>query len=510
MDLYTLKRHTEELKEFLINKPVIIRTAAGNGRALNIYIHSNSGVFVLILNLDLPYQGMRLAKASSDIEKSRSIIRTFNRLITNGRILSVSMPCSDRIIKFHIGVLDPYLGKKSDYYIICEFTGRVSDIFLCDKDHKILDRLSRTSNNSIGDEYQLPEQISGVPSIIEKEAENRGITVDELISEKFSKAYIYLKDGKLKAISRFELTYLAKQADFICNSVNEAANLAEEKLALPSRLTLLKERALVSIKSDLKQKQKLLKEQLELKVKYENAEELQNIGNLLVSNIYRIKAGSKSIELQNWNTGNYITVELDPAKTPAANAQRFFIRYKKAKRGIFEVNKRIEELNSSIKWLEEQIWLAENASEENDLIIESLYTEKKFKNKPKQNKLDERNKIKAVKPDFETETACYYVGRSAKQNDFLTFHVAKNNDYWFHANDVPGAHVIMKLKSALVSDGDLYQGALLAAKQSFAKNSSKVSVDYTKIMYVKRIPNGGMGQVNYTNQKTLIVSLNKA
>lgn len=509
MDLYTLKRHTEELKELLSCKPVIIRTSAGTGRTLNLHLLSKSGTSALILCLDNPYQGIRLSEKASDIDKNISIVKTFNRLLTNGRILSISMPCSDRIIKFHVGVIDDYLGKRSDYYIICEFTGLIADIFICNKEHKIIDRLSRTTNNEIGEKYNLPEQQQGFPKFIEKEAEKRGITCEELVSKPFNKAYIYLNQNKLKAISIFDLTHTFSKPDYICDSVNEAVNWAEKNLAAPGRIKQLKEHALISIKKDLKQKQKLLQEETKTKQKYENADKLQILGNLIISNIYKIKPGSKFIELTNWQTNETERIELDPTRTVSANAQKYFNQYKKAKRGIIEVEKRIEELTSSIKWLEEQIWLAENASEENDLIIESLYSEKKRNKKCNNSKKSEKNAKKIIKPDLETENAQYYIGRSAKQNDFLTFHLAKSNDYWFHANDVPGAHVIMKLKNQNeATEKDLHQGALLAAKQSFAKNSSKVSVDYTKIIYVKRIPKGGLGQVNYTNQKTIVVKLN--
>ena len=113
-----------------------------------------------------------------------------------------------------------------------------------------------------------------------------------------------------------------------------------------------------------------------------------------------------------------------------------------------------------------------------------------------------------IKPYLEENGCKYYVGHNAKQNDQITFKIGKKGDIWFHANDVPGAHVILKKSEGEVTEEDIINGAKLAALNSFAKNSSKVPVDYTDVSNVKRIPNGGAGQVSYTNQHTIVVDIN--
>ena len=111
---------------------------------------------------------------------------------------------------------------------------------------------------------------------------------------------------------------------------------------------------------------------------------------------------------------------------------------------------------------------------------------------------------------FLEENGCkYYVGHNAKQNDHITFKIGKKGDLWFHANDVPGAHVVLKKIEGEILEEDIVLAARLAALNSFAKNSSKVPVDYTEVTNVKRIPNGGAGQVSYTNQHTIVVDLVK-
>ena len=278
----------------------------------------------------------------------------------------------------------------------------------------------------------------------------------------------------------------------------------------PRRLEQEKKNILVHLNKLLKQKKQLLNEQIILKEKYEDANKYQVLGDLITANLYRIKPGSSVIETEDWNSGELVKIELDPAKTPAANAKKYYNLCKKCKRGVIEVEKRIENLNSDIKWFEEQIWLAENAENESWLHIEeNTKTNRKLKNKENINKnKNSKNAKIVIKPFFEENGCKYYVGHNAKQNDQITFKIGKKGDIWFHANDVPGAHVLLKKIEGEINENDIFYGARLAALNSFAKNSSKVSVDYTDVSNVKRIPNGGVGQVSYTGQHTLYIDLN--
>ena len=286
-------------------------------------------------------------------------------------------------------------------------------------------------------------------------------------------------------------------------------NYVEDRICAPKRLENERKRVVASIAGDLRQKKLLLEEQKALRAKYEGYECYQNLGKLITANLYRIKPGSILLEAEDWNTGEKLDIKLDPEKTPAGNAKKYFNLYKKSKRGIVEVDKRIESIANDIKWYEEQLWLAENAENESWLQVEEntktgRLTRKKESGK---NKNSKRAKV-LMKPEVEIGDSRYYVGHNARQNDLLTFQVAKRGDIWFHANDVPGAHVILKKVEGEITQEDLVFGAKLAAMNSFAKSSSKVSVDYTEVSNVRRVPNGGAGQVFYTNQHTLVVEPN--
>lgn len=557
MDYLTLRRHVSELSLALADKPLVARAVDASGRSLSLRLKRKEGWADLIMSLDSPNQGIRIASHCPEIEKNTSIVRTVNRLLTNGRLSSITLAGNesenhfDRVVKLHFVVIDSFFGNRSDFYMFCEFTGRIADIFICDADLKILDRVSRTSNNLIGGNYRLPDSppllnpfnanaaelavifaapreewrnhLGGISPQIESElifrtntepatatSDSRAVVFSLLLKECLAAdpPRVYLKNGKLKAVSVCELRHISHAPDRVFTDVNGAMNWVENELTAPQRLNEVKKRVVAAFQRDLKQKKELLDDQNRLHEKYANADRQQNLGNLLVANLYRIKPGSRSVEVEDWQTGENVVIELDPAKTPAANAQRFFSLYKKARRGTVEVEKRIEALNSDINWLQEQVWLAENADEESDLLTETKSgghrkEAKKSRNEPANGRKSRQN---SIKPTVEIDGCRYYVGRNAKQNDILTFQTARRGDYWFHANDVPGAHVVLKKPEGEITETDLWRGALLAAWFSFARGSSKVAVDSTEVSFVKKIPGGDPGRVSYTHQKTIMVN----
>ena len=97
------------------------------------------------------------------------------------------------------------------------------------------------------------------------------------------------------------------------------------------------------------------------------------------------------------------------------------------------------------------------------------------------------------------------VGKNNLQNDYLTTRLASKTDLWFHTKNIHGSHVIVMCEGKEVSDETVIFAATLAAKNSKAKNSSQVPVDYTPVKFVKK-PNGAKaGMVIYTTNKTVFV-----
>ena len=119
-----------------------------------------------------------------------------------------------------------------------------------------------------------------------------------------------------------------------------------------------------------------------------------------------------------------------------------------------------------------------------------------------------KKKKKPVKPMPEKYIASdgteISVGKNNKQNDYVTFKLAKKTDTWLHTKDIPGSHVV--IHSDNPSETALLEAANLAAYFSKARGSSSVPVDYTVIKQVKK-PNGSKpGFVIYFDQNTLFVT----
>lgn len=550
MDYLTLKRHIEELSQKTDDKPIIARIIDAPGRTISLRLKHRNGWEDLVISLDNPNQGLRFASDCPEIERSTSLTRTLNRLITNGRLLSIELAGKedkgqfDRVVKIHIAVVDSFFGNRTDYFMFCEFTGRIADVFICDSDLKILDRMSRTSNNLIGSSYRLPvspplinpftadkeilksalsasperwaELIGGISPQIRDELMARNKAgqlledtikglIEEYASSKSCFAYIDSAENRFRIIAPFRLKSVQHLCEKEFEKINQAMNWVEETLVAGKRLQELKKRALNFLQKDLRQKNELLIEQKKLRKKYENHEYWQNLGNLLVANLYQIKPGSRSVTLEDWNSQSEVIIELDPAKTPSACAQKFFNLSRKYRRGIEEVDRRVTSLNSEIMWLREQIWLCESATSEADIIIsENKRPERSDKKNRKEP--EGRRRRADFKPVLEIDGCRFYVGKNARQNDLLTFQLARKGDFWFHANDVPGAHVILKKPEGAVSEENIYIGAVMAAWFSFARESSKVAVDFTEVANVKRIPGGSPGRVSYSGQRTLYVN----
>lgn len=236
----------------------------------------------------------------------------------------------------------------------------------------------------------------------------------------------------------------------------------------------------------------------------EKAQKYQLYGELLTAYMHQIKRGMKQVELENYyEPGEKVTIELDPLKTPAENAQAYFHKYTKAKNAVDIVKQQIEETYENIAYFELLLVQMEKASIEDIAGIREELEEQGIIKRKRQ-----KEKKKNDKPKLETyqssEGIPILVGKNNKQNEYLTLKLANKNDTWLHAKDIPGSHVV--IRSEQFGDATMHEAAMLAAYFSKAKQSSNVAVDYTKIRYVKK-PNGAKpGFVTYTNQKTLYVT----
>lgn len=244
----------------------------------------------------------------------------------------------------------------------------------------------------------------------------------------------------------------------------------------------------------------------------ENMERYKRYAELITANLYALKDNDTQAVVVDYYDPQMpeITISLDGRLSPAANAQRYFKKYNKAKTAAEELTKQIERANTELNYLESVEEELRQAETEEDLaeIADELYEQGYLKRTS-----DKRKKKKEVSKPMEFEGPDGFVilvGKNNKQNDLLTLKIAKNSDMWFHTKDIHGSHVILRYEHGReFTDEAILAAAKLAAKYSKASESSQVPVDYTLVRCVKKPSGAAPGMVIYTDNRTVYVTPDK-
>ena len=250
---------------------------------------------------------------------------------------------------------------------------------------------------------------------------------------------------------------------------------------------------------------KLSKQQAELE-RCADRESLRIRGDLLQANLYRIPRGAEEIEVENYYDpeGGTLRVRLNPAISPAANAQKYYKDYQKAKTAENVLRGQIEKGKSELEYIESVLDFIDRAETERELSrIREELTEQGYLRAPK----GKQPKQQALPPLQFTSRSGFkiFVGRNNRQNDALTLKTAAKNDIWLHTKDIHGSHVIISCEGEAPDDETLLYAAQLAAYHSKARQSTNVPVDYTRVKFVSKPAGAKPGMVIYVNNKTLFV-----
>ena len=241
----------------------------------------------------------------------------------------------------------------------------------------------------------------------------------------------------------------------------------------------------------------------------EQAEDYRIKGELLTANLHRVERGQPLIEVQNYYSPDLsaLSIELDPQLNPSENAQQYFKRYTKAKRGISVIHRLIADNEADQEALQAYALEVEAAKGLQELqAIQSEFVKKGWiKQTKRQSKQSESTGAfrKYTSPDgFQI-----YVGRNSKENDLLLRRIASSRDMWLHTKQIHGSHVIIRNPENKpgIPMPTLLKAAQIAAFFSKAQHSSYVPVDYTWFRYVVKPKGTAAGFVTYTHEKTLYV-----
>lgn len=251
-----------------------------------------------------------------------------------------------------------------------------------------------------------------------------------------------------------------------------------------------------------KNRQKLKKQEKEL-LATENAEEFRQKGELLTTFLHQVPNDQDQVVLDNYYTNQPITISLDKALTPNQNAQKYFKRYQKLKEAVKYLTELIEETKATILYLESVETVLNQARLEEIAEIREELIQTGFIRRRQREKIQKRKKPeKYLASDGKT---IILVGRNNLQNEELTFKIARKEELWFHAKDIPGSHVVIS-GNLNPSDEVKTDAAELAAYYSKGRLSNLVQVDMIEVKKLNKPTGGKPGFVTYTGQKTLRVT----
>jgi len=243
----------------------------------------------------------------------------------------------------------------------------------------------------------------------------------------------------------------------------------------------------------------------------EKAEEYRIKGELILANAYQLERGAQLLVTQNFYDENLaeIKIALDPLLTPSDNAQKYFKRYSKAKAAVAHILEQIERAKSEVEYFEGLMTYLTSAD------IQDVYEiQDELRQRGYLKKRQEKKAKRATKPNVDrymTENGIeLVVGKNNLQNDYVTHKLGKRHEWWFHAKDMPGSHVLVRSSEAKLEELEIRAAANLAAYFSKGKDSSSVAIDYTQIKNLKKVPGSALGFVTYDVYKTIYIDPDEA
>lgn len=487
----------------------------------------------------------------------------------SGRIISVEQPGYERIIEITVEHLDE-LGDVCQKKLIIELMGKHSNLIFVGQDGMILDSIRHVGANVSskrevlpGMTYSMPptqhkkdidsltledfltgikpkpvpvtkalySSITGMSSFLANEicyrAEVDGNqSTDALTQDQCSGLYSQLKklavsvekheyvpniiyqNGEPKEFSCFPMTsYKTSYEVKVFPSISDVLVIyyseKEKYTRMKQKSADLRKIVQTSIERTSK-KYDLQRKQL---LDTEKRDQYKIYGELIQAYGYGLEPESKSLKCLNYYTNKEVTIPLDPVKTPQENAQKYFARYNKLKRTYEALSELTVETKDDLMHLESIASSLNLAENEQDLssIKQELSDYGYLK---KRGSKGTKKPAKSKPLHFVSSDGFHmYVGKNNYQNDELTFKFANGGDWWFHAKNMPGSHVIVKKEQAdTLPDATFEEAGRLAAFYSSGRQAPKVEVDYIQRKELKKPPKAKPGFVIYhTNYSMMCV-----
>ena len=536
-DGFFLHHMVEELRAELLNGR-IQKINQPFDQELVLQIRSNRQSHRLLLSAHPVFGRIQLTETTFENPAQPStFIMVLRKYLQGAVIESIEQIENDRIVEITVSNKNE-IGDDIQATLIIEIMGKHSNILLVDKSsNKVLEVIKHIgfSQNSYrtllpGATYIAPPSTEAVnPFTIKDEKLFEILQTQELTAKNLQSLFQglgrdtaielenLLTDDRLSKFREFfkqETNPCLTDKSFSCvpfstkieghfSSLSQLLDVFYKDKAERDRVKQQASELIRRVENELqKNRQKLKKQEKELQAT-ENAEEFRQKGELLTTFLHQVPNDQDQVVLDNYYTNQPIIIALDKALTPNQNAQKYFKRYQKLKEAVKYLTDLIEETKATILYLESVETVLNQAGLDEIAEIREELIQTGFIRRRQREKIQKRKKPeKYLASDGKT---IILVGRNNLQNEELTFKIARKEELWFHAKDIPGSHVVIS-GNLNPSDEVKTDAAELAAYYSKGRLSNLVQVDMIEVKKLNKPTGGKPGFVTYTGQKTLRVT----
>lgn len=383
-----------------------------------------------------------------------------------GRLTSISKDADERVVRFFFTVTDE-LGESSTRLLIAQLTGRSANLYLLDAGGFITHALRQPKGEGqqLGETYQPPPQ-----------------TGDATHQEDFP----------------FDDT----------RSISEALDKYYQLEEKQNQLNALIKEISGKLRKDISRLNKLKRNLLKDLAGHGNPDDHKRLGDLLLANISTNERTADKVLLKDYYAEGEptIEVEIEEGKTLQEAAAESFSRYGKSKRAIDEIGSRLVQIDKELQKLEaKQASLEKAIPHGNEEELRTFAAAKPAAVTRDKKKAPAR--LPGMRHYRSSDGYEVIVGRAARDNDMLTFRVARPNDLWLHAGDYPGSHVVVRNSSRKdIPHRTVIEAAQLAAKFSQAGDDSKVTVHYTPRKFLSKPKGAAPGLVRMSTFRSITVA----
>jgi predicted ribosome quality control (RQC) complex YloA/Tae2 family protein len=323
-------------------------------------------------------------------------------------------------------------------------------------------------------------------------------------------------------LSPIPLVHLNSPVAFAFPTVNQTADAYFTLLDERRGFTALRQQLYSHLNGQLK-KQRTLRENLQReRAKYSQGETHQRYGELLLANLQQASKTATGFRVTDFYEADLPQIEIPAADKATAQeaAEHYFKLARKARHGLQSINARLPQIEASLSTLEDQLARLTQITRRDEL--EALAAQcglrpatvatdsQAARGKPAKPKAKEE-RISGVRRYRSSDGYEILVGRTDRDNDVLTFRVAKSHDLWFHTADYPGSHVVLRNPQRQgVPPRAITEAAQLAAQFSQARRDAHVAVNYCERKFVSKQKGFAPGQVRLSSFKTILVEPQEA